>query len=53
MNDEGKMLFNGADPSVEGAILVAEDEGNRNVIQSIIDEAETPSNAGIVDYCWE
>ena len=52
MNDEGKMLFNGADPSVEGAILVAEDEGNRNVIQSIIDEAETPSNAGIVDYCW-
>ena len=52
MNDEGKVLFNGADPSVEGDILAAVDEGNRNVIQSIIEEAGDPSNAGIVDYCW-
>ncbi len=33
MDDEGRMLFHGVDPSVEGAVLVAEDEGGRDVIR--------------------
>ena len=55
MDDQGKMLFHGADPSVEGKVLVAEDEGGRDVTGSIIEEAETPStsNPGIVEYCWD
>ena len=55
MDDQGKILFHGADPSVEGEGLVAEDEGGRDVTGSIIEEAETPStsNPGIVEYCWD
>ena len=53
MDDQGKMLFHGDDPEVEGIVLAAEDEGGRDVPQLIIDEAETPSNNGIVEYCWE
>ena len=53
MDDQGKMLFHGDDPDVEGIVLAAEDEGGRDVRQLIIDEAETPSNAGIVQYCWD
>ena len=53
MDDKGKMLFNGNDPSIEEKVLVAEDEGGRDVPQLIIDEAEAPGNNGIVEYCWE
>ena len=53
MDDQGKTLFHGADPSLEGKVLAAVDEGKRDVIKLIIDEAETPSNAGIVEYCWD
>ena len=55
INDEGRTLFHGADPSLEGKVLAAVDEGKRDVIKLIIDEAETPStsNPGIVEYCWD
>ena len=53
MDDDGRMLLNGDDPDIEGAVLVAEDEGGRDVPGLIIGEVETPSNAGIVEYCWD
>ena len=54
MDDKGRMLFHGDDPSVEGEVLVAEDEGGRDVIGcQLLTEAETPSNDGIVEYCWD
>ena len=55
MDDQGRTLFHGADPSLEGKVLAAVDEGKRDVIKLIIDEAETPStsNPGIVEYCWD
>ena len=53
MDYNGKVLFNGNDPSIEGSALVAEDEGGRDVRQLIIEEAETPRKAGIVEYCWD
>ena len=53
MDDQKRVLFSGADPSIEEKVLVAEDEGGRDVPQLIIDEAEAPGNNGIVEYCWE
>ena len=52
MDADGQTLFHGADSSLEGKFLDAEDEGGRDVPQLIIDEAEAPSNNGIVQYCW-
>ncbi len=52
IDDQKRVLFSGADPSIEEKVLVAEDEGGRDVPQLIIDEAEAPSSAGIVEYCW-
>ena len=33
--------------------MVGVDEGGRNVRELIVNEAETPMNAGIVHYCWD
>lgn len=51
-DDQGNMLYHGADQSVEGERIVAVDEGGRNVRELIVNEAETPMNDGIVEYCW-
>ena len=53
MDDEGTMLYHGADPNVEGQRVVAEDEAGQNVRELIVSEAATPMNAGIVKYCWD
>ena len=53
MDDDGNMLFHGADSDFEGQQVVAVDEGGRNVREEILREAETPMNAGIVKYCWD
>ena len=55
MNDEGEMLYHGAELSVEGTTVDAVDEGGRDVLEVITDEIETPStsNPGIVQYCWD
>ena len=53
MNDEKELLFHGADPSVENTVLEAIDEGDRDVGQLIVDEADDPMNNGIVKYCWD
>jgi len=53
MDDNGNMLFHGADQNVEGERVVAVDEGERNVRELILDEAATSMNAGIVQYCWD
>ena len=49
----GNVLFHGVDPDFEGERVVAVDEGGRNVRELILKEAETPMNAGIVNYCWD
>ena len=57
MDDNGNMLFHGADQNVEGERVVAVDEGERNVRELILAEAATPgtstSTPGIVQYCWD
>ncbi len=54
MDDNGKMLYHGDDPEVEGEVTVAVDEGGRNVRELIVDGAETSmENGAIVKYCWE
>ena len=53
MNDQGEMLYHGTEPSVEGTTLDARDADGRDVLEEITDEIETPSNAGIVRYCWD
>lgn len=52
-DDQGNMLYHGANPDSEGERIEAVDEGGRNVRQLIVNEAETPMNAGIVNYCWD
>ena len=54
MNDEGEMLYHGADPSVVGTTLDVEDAGERDVLEVITDGIDDPSNpGGIVQYCWD
>ncbi len=53
MDDTGKMLYNGADSSIEDRVLVAVDEGERDVPGLIVGEADTPSMNGFVEYCWD
>lgn len=53
MDDTGKMLYHGADDTLEGQTIVAVDEGERNVRELIVGEAATPMNDGIVKYCWD
>ncbi len=53
IDDEKKLLFHGADQNVEGMLLNAVDEGGRDVGDLIVSEGKTPSNAGIVNYCWD
>ncbi|MDE0292510.1 MAG: hypothetical protein OXK19_08440 [Candidatus Dadabacteria bacterium] len=53
IDDTGTLLFHGDDPNLEGVVLVAEDEGGRDVADLIVSEAETPGNAGIIHYCWD
>ncbi len=53
MDDQGRVLFDGADPSVEGEGLVAEDEGGRDVADEIITEVQDANEDGFVEYCWD
>ena len=53
INDEGRTLFHGADPNLEGKVLAAVDEGKNDVNKLIIGEVENPRNGGIVEYCWD
>lgn len=53
MDDTGKMLYHGADDTLEGERIVAVDEGGRDVRELIVGEAATPMNDGIVKYCWD
>ncbi len=53
MNDEKELLFHGDDEGLEGEVLEAIDEGDRDVGQLIVDEADDPMNNGIVKYCWD
>ncbi|MCY3827109.1 MAG: cache domain-containing protein [Candidatus Dadabacteria bacterium] len=54
MDDQGTLLFVGADPDSEGEVLRAIDAGGRNVAQAIIGKAkENPKEGGFVDYCWD
>ena len=53
MNDEKELLFHGDDEGLEGDVLEAMDEGDRDVGQLIVDEADDPMNNGIVKYCWD
>ena len=53
MDDNGTLLYQGVDQDVEGERVVAMDERGMNVRELILDEAETPMNAGIVHYCWD
>ena len=53
MDDDARMLFHGDDSSIEGDVLVAEDEGGRDVPRLIVAEAQSPMNSGIVEYCWD
>ena len=53
MDDQRRVLFHGADPSVEGEGLVAEDEGGRDVADEIITEVQDANEDGFVEYCWD
>ncbi len=53
MDDTGRMLFHGDDETLEGEELVAEDEGGRDVPELLIGGAETSSDGGFVEYCWD
>ncbi len=54
MDDDGTLLYHGADQSLEEERLVAVDEGGRNVRELIVDGAEDSGNAGtVVKYCWD
>lgn len=53
MDDQGKLLFHGADPSLEDAVLVAEDKGGRDVADEIINEVQDANGDGFVQYCWD
>ena len=55
MDDQKEMLFHGADENFEGQTLVAEDRGDRDVAQLIIDEVRDPESDGdgLFDYCWD
>ena len=53
MNDDGTMLYNGANQAFEGTVLQAIDRGDRDVLEVITDAvAGTPSGAS-VQYCWD
>ena len=53
MDDGKELLFHGDDEGLEGDVLEAIDEGDRDVGQLIVDEADDPMNNGIVKYCWD
>ena len=53
MDDQKRVLFSGADPSVAGEVLVAEDEGGRDVADEIITEVQDANEDGFVEYCWD
>ena len=53
MNDEKELLFHGDDESLEGDVVEAIDEGDRDVGKLIVDEADDPMNNGIIKYCWD
>ena len=61
MDDEGNMLYHGANQKFERQRVVAVDEAGQNVRELIVAEANDPSNyvanppsdAGIVEYCWD
>ena len=53
IDDQKRVLFSGADPSVAGEVLVAEDEGGRDVADEIITEVQDANEDGFVAYCWD
>lgn len=57
MDENGKMLYNGANKDAEDDVIEAIDRGDRDVAQLIIDQAaKTPANPeanDLVQYCWD
>jgi hypothetical protein len=56
MDENGRMLYNGANQSFEGTDLQAIDEGGNNVLEVITDAVEAvkgTSSGALVDYCWD
>lgn len=54
MDDQGKLLFVGANPDSEGDVLQAIDAGGSDVAKLIINEAKKNPKEGVfVDYCWD
>lgn len=53
MDENGEMLYNGGNQSLEGTTIQAIDEGDRDILKVITDAVGGTPSGTSVEYCWD